>query len=133
MGHKEEENMPVQTRFHLPPNYYVRVSPWISMSVVCLVWILFPVVAFSPNTLDFIINDHFGDILERNSHYLVKLFNIQVWLHMIECIVALQKCRALGISPKTTMKWLVNVGVHGILALKHLLWPSLDVERIKVH
>ena len=52
---------------------------------------------------------------------------------MIECIVAMQKCRKYAIAPSTTLKWLLNVAVHGFLALRHLLWPKQDVEKIKVH
>ena len=74
-------------RYHLPPNYYVQVSPWISLSVVGFMWILFPIFAFCPNSLDFIINDYFGDILERNSHYLVKLFNVQVWVRKVIFVI----------------------------------------------
>ena len=67
-------------RYNLPPNYYVQISPCVSLSVVGFLWILFPILAFCPNALDFIINDYLGDILEKNSHYLVKLFNAQVWV-----------------------------------------------------
>ena len=67
-------------RYNLPPNYYVQISPCVSLSVVGFLWILFPILAFCPNALDLIINDYLGDILERNSHYLVKLFNAQVWV-----------------------------------------------------
>ena len=70
----------VKPRFHLPPDYYVRVSPGITLSVVGFLWIVFPIIAFFPNSLDFIINDYFGEILERNSANLVRLFNVQVWV-----------------------------------------------------
>merc|ERR1711971_680678 len=123
----------VKPRFHLPPDYYVRGNPGITLSVVGFLWIVFPIIAFFPNALDFIINDYFGDILERNSSNLVRLFNVQVWMHLIEFIVTVQKCREFAIAPSTTIKWLINVGVHGILALRYLLWPKCDVERIKVH
>ena len=69
-----------QQRFHLPPDYYVCVSPWITLSAVSFLWILLPISAFAPNALDFVINDYFGDILEKNSYYLIKLFNVQVWV-----------------------------------------------------
>ena len=52
---------------------------------------------------------------------------------MIECIVAIQLCRRYAIGPMTTLKWIGSVAIHGILALKHLLWPSEDVEKIKIH
>lgn len=58
---------------------------------------------------------------------------VQFQLHMIECILTVQKCRQFGIAPSTTLKWLANVAIHGILALKFLLWPDKSVERIKVH
>ena len=77
---KDQENMTVNTRFHLPPDYYVRVNPGITLSIVGFLWIVFPIIAFFPNALDFIINDYFGDILERNSSNLVRLFNVQVWV-----------------------------------------------------
>ena len=78
---KDQNNMTaVKPRFHLPPDYYVRVSPGITLSVVGFLWIVFPIIAFFPNSLDFIINDYFGEILERNSSNLVRLFNVQVWV-----------------------------------------------------
>ena len=52
---------------------------------------------------------------------------------MIECIVAIQMCRRYAISPRTTLKWILNVGVHGIVALRYLLWPGKDAEKIHVH
>ena len=78
---KDQNNMTaVKPRFHLPPDYYVRVNPGITLSVVGFLWIVFPIVAFFPNALDFIINDYFGDILEKNRSNLVRLFNVQVWV-----------------------------------------------------
>ena len=52
---------------------------------------------------------------------------------MIETIVAIKKCRQLGINSSTTLYWIGNVGVFGIFALKFLLWPDKNVKRIKVH
>ncbi len=52
---------------------------------------------------------------------------------MIECIVAIKKCRQHGINSATTLYWIGNVAIFGILALRFLLWPDKDVKRIKVH
>ena len=67
-----------------------------------------------------------------NSSYAMFL-HIFFQLHMIECIVAIQKCRLYGISPSTTLKWICNVGTHGIFALRYLLWPQEEAQKIKVH
>jgi len=120
-------------RFNLPQDYYVTVHPLMTVAVIAVMWILFPMLAFFPNALDFVVNDTIGDFIEENRYNLIKMFNVQVWLHMIECIVSIQKCRLYGISPSTTLKWICNVGTHGIFALRYLLWPQEEAQKIKVH
>lgn len=120
-------------RYNLPKDYFVQVNQKITFCTLLTMWGLLPMLAFCPNSLDMVINDTVGDWIEQNRFVLIKLFNVQVWLHMIECIVAIQLCRRYAIGPLTTLKWIGSVAVHGILALKHLLWPSEDVEKIKIH
>lgn len=48
-------------------------------------------------------------------------------------IVAIQRCRKLGIGPSCTLKWIFNVWINGFFALRYLIWPSENVEHIKVH
>merc|ERR1712062_357578 len=121
--------MKTGNRFNLPQDYYVRVHPLMTVAVIAVMWILFPTLAFFPNALDFVVNNTIGDFIEENRYNLVKMFNVQVWLHMIECIVAIQKCRLYGISPSTTLKWICNVGTHGIFALRYLLWPQEEAQK----
>lgn len=71
---------PEKKRFNLPTNYYVNVHPLITVSMVSILWVIFPILAFSPNALDFAINDKFGDFIEENRYNLVKLFNAQLWV-----------------------------------------------------
>ena len=77
---KSEEKM-----FHLPVDYYVSVHPVKTVAVIAVMWILFPLLAFSPNALDFVINgticESFGDFVEDHRYYLIKLFNVQVWVN----------------------------------------------------
>lgn len=145
-------------RYNLPKDYFVQVNQKITFCTLLTMWGLLPMLAFCPNSLDMVINDTVGDWIEQNRFVLIKLFNVQVWvrlsywyfleihgilvilcfffffqLHMIECIVAIQLCRRYAIGPLTTLKWIGSVAIHGILALKHLLWPSEDVEKIKIH
>jgi hypothetical protein len=39
----------------------------------------------------------------------------------------------LGINANTTLYWMASVAVHGIFALKYLLWPDKTVKKINVH
>jgi len=120
-------------RFNLRKDYYVQIDPRITITLLSTMWGLLPLLAFFPNALDMVLNDTVADFIEENRFILVKFFNVQVWLHMIECIIAIQFCRRYSIGPQATMKWIINVSIHGIFALKHLLWPKEDIERIKVH
>ena len=71
--------------FNLPEDYYVSVHPLKTVAVITVMWILFPLLAFSPNALDFVINgticEKFGDFVEDNRYYLIKLFNVQLWVN----------------------------------------------------
>ena len=75
----KQENM-----FHLPKDYYVSVHPLKSVTVITVLWGLFPMLAFFPNALDFVINgtfcESFGDFVEDHRYNLIKLFNVQVWV-----------------------------------------------------
>ena len=70
-------------RFNLPKDYYVQVHPLITLTVVAILWVLFPTFAFCPNALDFAVNDSVGDFIEGHRFNLVKLFNAQVWVRQI--------------------------------------------------
>lgn len=54
-------------------------------------------------------------------------------IHAIESIVAIQKCRRYGINANTTLMWTASVALHGIFALKFLLWPAKEAKRILTH
>ena len=72
--------MKTENLFNLPPDYYVRVHPGMTVAVIAVMWILFPTLAFFPNALDFVVNDTVGDFIEDNRYNLIKLFNVQVWV-----------------------------------------------------
>lgn len=70
-------------RFNLPKDYYVSVHPLVTVSVVSVMWILFPTFAYFPNALDFAINETIGDFIENNRYNLLKIFNIQLWVNVL--------------------------------------------------
>ncbi|XP_037072847.1 transmembrane protein 254-like [Pollicipes pollicipes] len=47
-------------------------------------------------------------------------------IHALECMVALHRCRRLGIRGATTAAWLLQTLLFGIGSLKFLLWPIDD-------
>ena len=52
-------------------------------------------------------------------------------IHCLECVVALRRCRKLGISGATTVLWLLQTLAFGIGSLKFLLRPVEDSEAAK--
>lgn len=49
-------------------------------------------------------------------------------IHTLECIVALVRCRQLGIGGATVAAWLLQTLAFGIGSLKFLLWPAEDAR-----
>ena len=47
-------------------------------------------------------------------------------IHCLECVVALRRCRKLGIDGATRVLWVLQTLAFGIGSLKFLLWPVED-------
>ena len=71
---------PVNRRFILQRDYYIRINPVITITLVGSLWILFPILAFYPHALDGTIHEIYCEFIEENRHNLVKLFKVQVWV-----------------------------------------------------
>ena len=58
---------------------------------------------------------------------------ISFQMHLIQCIIAIQKCRVLGINSETTMRWIFSVAINGFFALRYLVWPDRSLAIAKTH
>ena len=56
------------------------------------------------------------------------LFKIIVGAHSLEIIYTVIRCRQLGLTVWTTIKWIVNVAFNGIFALRMLIDPEFEEE-----
>ena len=58
---------------------------------------------------------------------------ISFQMHLIQCIIAIQKCRVLGINSETTMRWIFSVAINGFFSLRYLVWPDRSLAIAKTH
>ena len=52
------------------------------------------------------------------------MFKTIISIHALEVVYGLFRCRKLGLTTGTTLKWLVSIGFNGVLALKMLNEPE---------
>jgi hypothetical protein len=67
-------------RFHLPKNYYKSVHPMVTVATITTIWGILPVLAFFPNSMDWIIPDPIDDYIEDFHYKLIKLWNVFLWV-----------------------------------------------------
>ena len=54
-------------------------------------------------------------------------------MNLIQCIIAIQKCRQMGINSETTLHWILSVAINGFFSLRYLLWPDKSLAIAKTH
>jgi len=119
--------------YHLPPDYYRAVPTSITACTVFLVWITLPVLSYNPDLMDPILSDYYEAWADWAKSNVLKMFNFMLWMHLIQCIIAIQKCRVLGINSETTMRWIFSVAINGFFALRYLVWPDRSLAIAKTH
>ena len=67
--------------------------------------------------------------------YETEVIHVLIYfqMHLIQCIIAIQKCRVLGINSETTMRWIFSVAINGFFALRYLVWPDRSLAIAKTH
>ena len=122
----------------IPPNYFVLPSIWLFW-IAPIVWGLLPIAAFVPEKLAPYCNfEVYKSILASQvncqkmpkvqnkstflffQHISLTLFKIIVILHSLEILYVIYKCNRLNLSLLTTVKWIVSVGIFGIISLRFL-------------
>ncbi|KAG7176569.1 uncharacterized protein LOC121872747 [Homarus americanus] len=80
-------------------------------------------------------NEHLG-LLGQFLHWLgtehntfmMLVFTPVMTIHVMEAVVAVYLCGTLGLTPPTTVLWVAQILVVGILSLRFLIWPLRDLQ-----
>jgi len=119
--------------YHLPPTYYKSVPTAITICMVLFVWITLPILSYNPDLLDPLLSDYFEAWADWAKANVLKLFNFMLWMNLIQCIIAIQKCRQMGINSETTLHWIFSVAINGFFSLRYLIWPDKSLAIAKTH
>ena len=114
-------------------DYYEAWADWAKSNVLkmfnFMLWVSFYHCNFYENVARIIIQP--GRLILHETEVIHVLISFQ--MHLIQCIIAIQKCRVLGINSETTMRWIFSVAINGFFALRYLIWPDRSLAIAKTH
>lgn len=101
---------------------YPGVTVFIGLGLLFMLiswqWPEWYLLAYVPNLGPFL------SWLGREHNLAVKWIFVPVMsIHIIEVFFAFYYCYKLGLTPLTTLKWISQIFVVGILSLSYLIWP----------
>ena len=70
-------------------------------------------------------------LCEHHQNIIRNTFLITLVIHLIEAVLAIMLCNYMDYEGPTTMKWGINVFIHGLFSLRHLISELVRYEDSK--
>ena len=70
-------------------------------------------------------------LCENHNTAIRNTFLIIMVVHLTEAVLALMLCNYMDYEGFTTFKWSLNVFIHGVFSLRHLLYELFKYESIR--
>jgi len=113
------------------PDYFRMPARSVSVIILVVVFYLLPASIMAPQLIPSIpgVTDRYLQFVSDYNVYYWFYFWIVVYIHSAEALVAVALCIRKNINLVTTMKWTLNVAVHGVFALKFLVSPPEEAKK----
>jgi len=115
----------------LPPDYFVANNLAITAFCAIGLFYLLPFSLYAPQYIpNTPITEIFLGFMQDYRIFFQFILNISLYIHVAETLVAIALCNRRKLNFPATLKWTLNVAVHGVFSLRYLVSPIVKTKDI---